>query len=440
MVPEEKLAHLKAELDKSIADAEWQKETEQWTAERSPETIGGLLGLLDHYLRGEITLKQFQVTFDKETRTTWDIMGLKGLSSAMFLNTLVKHLPDQTAVDLALKAVLPKPASADDGESKMQALESFVNGWLTSGAVPKTHVQSSRVPFFLSAWWQLQDREEWPVYYSSMRRVYERLGLWKPGRSTVTDDYVAFRATTLELMQELGIACYGVERLGLWFDRATASTTVKPSPVPTTPPPQPEAKPELTSTSASPTEGTAHSQVQWLLAKLGKQLNLKVWIAQNDHQRVWMGEKLGQYSISALPHLGIGDAAQKIVRLIDVIWIKGANQVVAAFEVESTTSIYSGLLRMSDLTVLAPNTNFPIYIIAPAAKLERVRDQLRRPTFQHLELHQRCRFFSIEQFVEKSPAMLEWMNDPAAIDKIAEQIGDLGEDDLPTITEDEEPV
>jgi hypothetical protein len=75
--------------------------------------------------------------------------------------------------------------------------------------------------------------------------------------------------------------------------------------------------------------------------------------------------------------------------------------------------------------------------VSPEAKLERVRDQLRRPTFQNLELHHRCRFFSIEQFIDKAPAMLEWVNDAAAIDKISEKVGDLEESDLP-ILEDEE--
>ena len=41
-------------------------------------------------------------------------------------------------------------------------------------------------------------------------------------------------------------------------------------------------------------------------------------------------------------------------------WLKG-NAVVAAFEIESTTSIYSGLLRMSDLIAMQPNLNIPLY-------------------------------------------------------------------------------
>jgi hypothetical protein len=44
----------------------------------------------------------------------------------------------------------------------------------------------------------------------------------------------------------------------------------------------------------------------------------------------------------------------RTVELIDVLWLNG-NAIVAAFEAESTTSIYSGLLRMADLLSMQPN-------------------------------------------------------------------------------------
>ncbi len=50
------------------------------------------------------------------------------------------------------------------------------------------------------------------------------------------------------------------------------------------------------------------------------------------------------------------EATNRTIELIDVLWLKG-NSIVAAFEVECTTAIYSGLLRMSDLLALQPNLN-----------------------------------------------------------------------------------
>ena len=42
------------------------------------------------------------------------------------------------------------------------------------------------------------------------------------------------------------------------------------------------------------------------------------------------------------------------IREIDVLWLKGRS-MARAFEVEHTTAIYSGLLRMADLLELQPN-------------------------------------------------------------------------------------
>jgi hypothetical protein len=43
------------------------------------------------------------------------------------------------------------------------------------------------------------------------------------------------------------------------------------------------------------------------------------------------------------------------IRQIDVLWLKGRS-MARAFEVEHTTAIYSGILRMADLLALQPNT------------------------------------------------------------------------------------
>ena len=44
-----------------------------------------------------------------------------------------------------------------------------------------------------------------------------------------------------------------------------------------------------------------------------------------------------------------------MIRLIDVLWLdRSARTVAAAFEVEHTTSIYSGIVRLLDLALGAP--------------------------------------------------------------------------------------
>jgi hypothetical protein len=57
--------------------------------------------------------------------------------------------------------------------------------------------------------------------------------------------------------------------------------------------------------------------------------------------------------------------------LIDVLWLQG-EAIVAAFEVEHTTTIYSGLLRMADLVSMQPNLKLDLFIVAPDERREYV--------------------------------------------------------------------
>jgi hypothetical protein len=69
--------------------------------------------------------------------------------------------------------------------------------------------------------------------------------------------------------------------------------------------------------------------------------------------------------------------------MIDVVWLKG-KAVQAAFEVEATTSIYSGLLRMADLIAMVPNLEIPLFIVAPDWRREKVLREIGRPAFMSL--------------------------------------------------------
>ena len=80
----------------------------------------------------------------------------------------------------------------------------------------------------------------------------------------------------------------------------------------------------------------------------------------------------------------------KTIEQIDVLWLR-KRSIVRAFEVEHTTSVYSGLLRMADLIALQPNMNIKLHIVAPVAKREKVFQEIRRPVFSLLYIKRRGR-------------------------------------------------
>ena len=101
--------------------------------------------------------------------------------------------------------------------------------------------------------------------------------------------------------------------------------------------------------------------------------------------------------LETLP-LNYDDTTLRTVEQIDVLWLKGRS-MSRAFEIEHTTAIYSGLLRMADLLALQPNMNIRLHIVAPSERRERVLREIRRPVFSRLErgpLHEQCSFLSYD--------------------------------------------
>jgi type II restriction enzyme len=130
-------------------------------------------------------------------------------------------------------------------------------------------------------------------------------------------------------------------------------------------------------------EGT-HTEVQGWLRDLGGALGFATWVASNDRNRAYGGGRLADGCLEQLPDAF--QAAAESVRLIDVLWIEPASgRVAAAFEVEHTTSIYSGIVRMLDLALGMPQDACgELFLVAPDAREEDVRAQLRRPAFSRV--------------------------------------------------------
>lgn len=100
--------------------------------------------------------------------------------------------------------------------------------------------------------------------------------------------------------------------------------------------------------------------------------------------------------------LNYDETTLQTVEQIDVLWLKGRS-IVRAFEVEHTTAIYSGLLRMADLLALQPNMNIKLHIVAPEIRKEKVFTEIRRPVFSLLErgpLSECCTFISYNSLQE----------------------------------------
>jgi len=155
---------------------------------------------------------------------------------------------------------------------------------------------------------------------------------------------------------------------------------------------------ELEVAEETETLRSAHTETQYLLMKLGADMGYHVHVARNDQSREWKGHRLGDMPRrrKQLPQQ-FDPVTNQTIELIDLLWLEG-NAIVAAFEIESTTSIYSGLLRMSDLLARQPNIKVPLFLVAPEERREKVMQQVNRPTFDNMKppLAEVCRYISFE--------------------------------------------
>ena len=139
--------------------------------------------------------------------------------------------------------------------------------------------------------------------------------------------------------------------------------------------------------------------VQAQIAEIGAKMGFRIWVPAADRTKV-LGivhpEQKASF-LDALP-LNYDENTLDTIRQIDVIWLKGRS-MARAFEVEHTTAIYSGILRMADLLALQPNMQIRLHIVAPVERREKVLREIKRPVFSLLDhgpLYEKCTFLSYD--------------------------------------------
>lgn len=144
------------------------------------------------------------------------------------------------------------------------------------------------------------------------------------------------------------------------------------------------------------------ARVQALLAQIGATMGMKIWLPRNDRPTVLSQINSGELNpIEVLP-LNYDETTLKTIEQIDVLWLRGRS-IVRAFEVEHTTSIYSGILRMADLLALQPNMDIKLHIVAPEERKDKVFREVLRPVFSLLEkgpLSESCTYLSYDSVRE----------------------------------------
>ena len=114
-------------------------------------------------------------------------------------------------------------------------------------------------------------------------------------------------------------------------------------------------------------------RVQAKLAEIGEKFGLKICLPRNDRGKVQQFWKPKENALLHELPFSFDEVTLRTIRNIDLLWVR-RRTIVRAFEVEGTTSIYSGILRMADLLSLLPNIEINIHLVAPADRRNVMED------------------------------------------------------------------
>lgn len=123
---------------------------------------------------------------------------------------------------------------------------------------------------------------------------------------------------------------------------------------------------------------TEHDEMQWRLIRLGRLAKCDIWIPKNDQNKSYQGVNFKEFVLNNF-HESLD--VPPTIKNIDVVWKFGPYSIKSAFEIEHSTEVYSGILRLSDLRAQTPNSQYPLFIVAKEDRKRKVFDELRRPTF-----------------------------------------------------------
>lgn len=142
----------------------------------------------------------------------------------------------------------------------------------------------------------------------------------------------------------------------------------------------------------------SHAQVQTLLGAIGAAKDYDVWIPAHDRNTLdW--DLTPRYNLASELPLAF-ESVRPVLQEIDVIWLRrGAGGLAALYEVEHSTPIYTGLLRLNDVRLAQPTID-RLTIVSNETRRSAFVRQLSRPTFSASSLSTVCTFLEYSEVYE----------------------------------------
>ncbi len=191
---------------------------------------------ISNYLTNQITVAEFKTKVDSINKRN-GLWGFSGIKGQMFFNMVLNVADDLMECDNQIKSAIRLPASEALAASSINTLVAYVrrigDQHVESGGPKQGRPNTSSVPFFLSYFWQVSDRNVWPVYYTNSVSVMTDLNLWQPS-GDLAADYITYKhlqeilAKAFSHESGRAFTLYDVEHV-FWFKGGKAFQGTKPA-------------------------------------------------------------------------------------------------------------------------------------------------------------------------------------------------------------------
>jgi hypothetical protein len=154
-----------------------------------------LAPLLQSYLDGRVSLDQFKTQNDGINKRE-ELWGFKGIKGQMFFNMVYNTAGDKERLNRELRIALTVPRDETTAANQLRRFADYVTWlgeeWQSAGESKAGRAKVGSAPFFVSYFWQIQNRDVWPVYYTNSVKVMETFNLWQPSGDP-GPDYVTYK-------------------------------------------------------------------------------------------------------------------------------------------------------------------------------------------------------------------------------------------------------
>ena len=183
--------------------------------------------LLQDFFDGKVQILEFKSKIDSINKRQ-RFFGFDGFNGQMFFNMVVNAVQEVGDINECieeLKSVFSLPANENAASSRLKTFKCYVNrlgdAWVNAGNTRHKRPKPGSIPFFVSYFWQILDRDVWPVYYPSVVQVMTELNLWQPSGDNAKDfiDYKKINEALIDLFSRHSGSQYNfykVERV-FWF-------------------------------------------------------------------------------------------------------------------------------------------------------------------------------------------------------------------------------